>query len=75
MVPSRSTTEQTRRSIDYKSVHHGAMVLTEGLYAAVRNPIAHEADSDLSEQEALEQLAAFSVLARWVECTTVLQDP
>ena len=34
---------------------------------ARRNPAAHEDAAELPEQEALEQLAAFSVLARWVE--------
>ena len=32
----------------------------------IRNPQAHPSD-DITEQEALEQLAALSVLARWVD--------
>jgi hypothetical protein len=51
----------------FKNVHRGAMAMAEGLYAAIRNPIAHEVGEELTEQEALEQLAAFSVLARWVD--------
>ena len=38
---------------------------------ASANPQAHPSD-DITEQEALEQLAALSVLARWVdECDVV----
>jgi hypothetical protein len=55
----------------YKSVHRGARSLAEGLYAGVRNPASHEILGDLDEQHALEQLAAFSLLARWVDAATV----
>ena len=42
-----------------------------GCAQGIRNPQAHPS-SDLTEQEALEQLAALSVLARWVdECEVV----
>lgn len=51
----------------YESVQRGAMSLAEGIYAGMRNPLSHEADQDLSEQDALEHLAAASVLARWVD--------
>lgn len=51
----------------YSNVHRGAMALAEGLFASARNLAAHEDDYDLTEQEALEQLVAFSLLARWVE--------
>jgi len=33
----------------------------------IRNPAAHVILEDLAEDEALEQLAAFSILARWVD--------
>ena len=36
----------------------------------IRNPQAHPAD-DITEQEALEQPAALSVLARWVDACEV----
>ncbi|MGC0249823.1 TIGR02391 family protein [Pseudactinotalea sp. Z1748] len=55
----------------YKSVQRGAMTLAEGVFAGIRNPLSHEADQELSEQEALEYLAALSVLARWVDLATV----
>jgi hypothetical protein len=53
----------------FKNAHLGAMNLGLGLFSAVRNPVAHLADEehDLDEQEALECLAAFSLLARWID--------
>lgn len=55
----------------YKSVQRGAMALAEGVFAGIRNPLAHETDQELAEQEALEYLAALSVLARWVDAAEV----
>lgn len=56
----------------YKSVQRGAMALAEGIYAGIRNPLNHELrDEELDEQVALEYLAALSVLARWVDDSTV----
>ncbi|MCK7638064.1 TIGR02391 family protein [Corynebacterium sp. P7202] len=55
----------------YKSVQRGAMAFAEGVFAGIRNPISHEVDQELSEQEALEYLAALSVLARWVDQSDV----
>lgn len=55
----------------YRSVQRGAMALAEGVFAGIRNPLSHEADQELSEQEALEYLAALSVLARWVDVSEV----
>lgn len=55
----------------YKSVQFGAMALAEGVFAGIRNPLSHEVDQELSEQEALEYLAALSVLARWVDQSDV----
>lgn len=57
----------------YKSVQRGAMNLAEGVFAGIRNPLSHEADQELSEQEALEYLAALSVLARWVDAAVVVR--
>lgn len=49
--------------------HIGAMQLGVGLFAGVRNPVNHltPEQHDLSQQEALESLAAFSLFARWVD--------
>ncbi|PZS17611.1 MAG: restriction endonuclease [Pseudonocardiales bacterium] len=55
----------------YKSVQRGVMTFAEGVFAGIRNPLSHEAEHELSEQEALEYLAALSVLARWVHSSTV----
>lgn len=55
----------------YKSVQRGAMALAEGIYAGIRNPFNHEDPKDIDEQVALEYLAVLSVLARWVDESTV----
>jgi len=55
----------------YKSVQRGTWSLAEGIFAGIRNPLTHEDDAELSEQEALEYLAALSVLARWVDGAAV----
>ncbi len=44
----------------------GALQLGQGAYFAFRNPAAHET-GDLAEQEAMEQLATFSALARLID--------
>ncbi|MFF7362329.1 TIGR02391 family protein [Streptomyces sp. NPDC008125] len=59
----------------WRSRHDGAAAFARGVYAAIRNPIAHEAGDELDENEALEQLAAFSILARWIDTATVEKTP
>ncbi len=54
----------------FTSVHRGIRCFAEGCYAAIRNPISHTL-GDLDEDRALEQLAALSVLARWVDEATL----
>lgn len=56
----------------FESLHRGARAFAEGLYAAIRNPGMHVPHDGGEEQVALEQLAAFSLLARWVDEATVL---
>lgn len=63
MTPDNSDT--------YKSVQRGAMALAAGIYLGIRNPFNHEDPKDIDEQVALEYLAALSVLARWVDESTV----
>lgn len=58
----------------YRSAQVGAMRFGAGCFMALRNPTAHEAD-EIDEQDALEQLAAFSVLARWVERAEIIAVP
>ncbi|MCY9787923.1 TIGR02391 family protein [Nocardiopsis sp. EMB25] len=61
-------------SSTYKSVQRGVMAFAEGCFAAIRNPAAHlDGQDELTESEALEQLAAFSVLARWVDAASTEQ--
>lgn len=55
----------------FKSRHRGIRAFAEGCYAAIRNPSSHVIQDELIEHEALEQLAAFSVLARWVDDATL----
>lgn len=62
---------QADGSDTYKSMQRGAMAMAEGIYAGIRNPFNHEDPSDIQEQVALEYLAALSVLARWVDESTV----
>jgi hypothetical protein len=58
----------------FKNRHSGAIDLGKGLYAAIRNPLNHVApdELDLGEQDALEYLAAFSVLCRWIDSADVV---
>jgi uncharacterized protein (TIGR02391 family) len=64
---------QADGSHTYKNLHRGARAFAEGLYSAIRNPGMHApAPADGGEEQlALEQLAAFSLLARWIEQATV----
>ncbi|MEI2270235.1 TIGR02391 family protein [Microbacterium sp. No. 7] len=55
----------------FKSVQRGARMFAEGVFAGIRNPLAHEIDQEMPEQQALEYLAALSVLARWVDESTL----
>jgi hypothetical protein len=60
-------------SDNYKNLHNGARALGEGLYWAVRNigMYTPPPTDGGEEQLALEQLAAFSLLARWADQATV----
>lgn len=55
-----------------QSLRRGVRTYAEGCYAALRNPAAHDVATELSEHKALEQLAAFSILARWVDASRVV---
>jgi hypothetical protein len=60
--------EQTRASVTV-----GVMNFGLGCFKAIRNPLGHLPDDahELTEQEALEQLAAWSLFARWIDRATV----
>ena len=63
--------KQDEQPDDWTSAHEGAMHLGMGCAQGIRNRRAHASD-DITAQEALAQLAALSVLARWVdECDAV----
>jgi uncharacterized protein (TIGR02391 family) len=55
------------------SVTAGALQFGVGCFMATRNPIGHRPDDEheMTEQEALEQLAAWSLFTRWIERATV----
>lgn len=57
------------------SARRGIRAYAEGCFAALRNPAAHDVLDKLPEHEALEQLAAFSVLARWVDRARLITAP
>ncbi|BBH16808.1 hypothetical protein Back2_10950 [Nocardioides baekrokdamisoli] len=50
----------------FKDRHIGAIMLGQGLFSGVRNPLNHVGADGLTEQEALETLATWSLFARWV---------
>lgn len=55
------------------SIYAGISAFGRGLFQAVRNPLAHEEPDimAITEQEALESLAALSLLARWIDRANV----
>lgn len=57
----------------YKNLHGGALAFGQGCFRAIRNVLAHEYGpmSEPPEEEALHYLAAFSVLANWIDKATV----
>ncbi len=61
-------------SLEWKSAHEGAMSFGRGCFQGIRNLTAH-GTSELTEQQALEYLAALSVLARWVDAAKVDAAP
>lgn len=52
-----------------ESMRQGVLQFGAGCFAAIRNPLAHRPhdELELTEAEALESLAAFSLLARWID--------
>lgn len=56
-----------RTSETWRSRQQGAGQFGAGCFEGIRNPVAHDHGLVLPDQVALEQLAAFSVLARWID--------
>ncbi|GAA3771070.1 hypothetical protein GCM10022240_24080 [Microbacterium kribbense] len=48
-----------------KAMRQGILNMSQGVFSAIRNPATHSTD-DMARQEALEQLATLSILARWI---------
>ena len=60
----------------FQDLHAGASNFGQGLYSAVRNVLNH-VDVDehsIHESEAMEALAAFSLLARWIDRADVVRS-
>lgn len=57
----------------YKSMHEGALAFGRGCFMGIRNVLAHEYGqlAEPPEDVALHYLAAFSVLARWIDQASV----
>lgn len=53
----------------YKNLHGGALAFGQGCFRAIRNVLSHEYGpmGEPPEAEALHYLAAFSILARWID--------
>ena len=64
-------TEDGKRNQSWTSAHQGAMSFGQGCAQGIRNLSAH-GTRELPEPEALEYLAALSVLARWVDVCEVV---
>lgn len=57
-------------SASWASLHRGTMLFGQGCVMAIRNPRTHRLDVS-EDQAALEELAALSLLARWIDDTVV----
>jgi hypothetical protein len=55
-----------------KAMRTGLLHFSQGCFAAIRNRATHST-SDMSSQEALEQLAILSTLARWIDQCDLLE--
>jgi hypothetical protein len=57
--------------IRVQSMNNGLRGYASGIFQTVRNAVTHDL-TDIPEQEALEQLSALSLLARWIgQCDVV----
>lgn len=67
------TSEDGKTSRKWTSAHEGAGAFGRGCAQGIRNMHAH-GTAELSEQEAIEFLAALSVFARWVDSAVVVRE-
>lgn len=70
-TPSTTPELSTPGSVSGFDAHEGAMAFARGCMMRIRNLIDH--DDGWDEREALESLAALSLLARWTESATVIE--
>lgn len=56
----------------WMSRQRGLHLLAQGAFAGIRNLVSHEV-VDLTESEALEQMAVLSMIARWVDDTELTE--
>ncbi|MFD7387821.1 TIGR02391 family protein [Streptomyces sp. NPDC059852] len=56
-----------RSTPTWRARQDGAKYTSAGVFLALRNLAAHEDEVNWTQQEALEYLATFSVVARWIE--------
>lgn len=58
------------------SMRDGAMNFGVGWFQAIRNPVGHlpNDEHELTEQQALERLAAWSLFAGWVERANLVTE-
>ena len=57
-----------------KAMRSGMLQFSQGCFMAIRNPATHSTN-DVAAQEALEQLAVLSTLARWVDQCELIEVP
>ncbi|TLH58135.1 hypothetical protein C1S81_15495 [Mycolicibacterium neoaurum] len=57
-----------------RAMRTGLLQFSQGCFAAIRNPATH-GTADIAPQEALEQLAVLSTLARWIDQCILLKAP
>ena len=65
--------QYTDGSEAFRSAHEGAMSFGRGCFLGIRNRASHDT-TEIDEQPALEQLAALSLLARWIDDATVVHQ-
>lgn len=59
-------------SMTVRSMQQGALLMSQGVFQAIRNPAVH-LDGDWNPVTAAEYLASLSVVARWVRHWTVIK--
>jgi hypothetical protein len=63
---------EDHRSLAVRSMQHGALLMAQGCFQAIRNPAAHMT-GDWNPVTAAEHLAVLSIVARWVRYWDVVE--